>query len=162
MTELLPDVLVRLSQERPKLQVRVVARNRELFTDLLEGRFNLVVAMLYDEIRSKDCRSSGCSDDRLVLVMRPDHPLAKRRKVKPNDLLDQKWVFADSDTWPTAAPASRAGRIDDATRADSKPQSGNSEVHDQRSHRHDLEAWGRGGSVQGAAQVHRDQLAADG
>jgi LysR family transcriptional regulator of gallate degradation len=31
--------------------------------------------------------------------MRPDHPLAKRRKVKPGDLLDEKWVFPDSDSW---------------------------------------------------------------
>src|SRR5262249_22525504 len=38
-------------------------------------------------------------DDKLVLVMRPDHPLAKRRKLKAKDLMDQKWVFADSDTW---------------------------------------------------------------
>ena len=99
VTELLPDVLVRLSQERPKLQVRVVARNRELFTDLLEGQFNLVVAMLYDEIPQQGLSKQWLFDDRLVLVMHPDHPLAKRRKVKPNDLLDQKWVFADSDTW---------------------------------------------------------------
>ena len=99
VTELLPDVLVRLSQERPKLQVRVVARNRELFTDLLEGRFNLVVAMLYDEIPKQGLSKQWLFDDRLVLAMRPDHPLAKRRKVKPTDLLEQKWVFADSDTW---------------------------------------------------------------
>lgn len=99
VTELLPGVLVRLSQERPKLQVRVVARNRELFADLLEGKFNLVVAMLYDDIPKQGLSKQWQFDDRLVLVMRPDHPLAKRRKVKPADLLDQKWVFADSDTW---------------------------------------------------------------
>src|SRR6267154_2326798 len=50
MTELLPAVLVRLSQERPNLQVRVVAQNKELFSELLEGKFSLVVAMLYDEM----------------------------------------------------------------------------------------------------------------
>ena len=99
VTELFPHILVRLSQERPKLQVRVVARNRELFTDLLEGRFNLVVAMLYDEIPKQGLSKQWLFDDRLVLVMRPDHPLAKRRKVKPSDLLEEKWVFADSDTW---------------------------------------------------------------
>jgi len=99
VTELLPQVLVRLSQERPKLQVRVVGQNRDLFTNLLEGRFNLVVAMLYDEVPKAGLSKQWLFDDRLVLVMRPDHPLAKRRKVKPGDLLDQKWVFGDSDTW---------------------------------------------------------------
>jgi DNA-binding transcriptional LysR family regulator len=99
VTELLPQILVRLSQERPKLQIRVIARNRELFTGLLEGKFNLVVAMLYNEMPKEGLSKQWLFDDRLVLIMRPDHPLAKRRKVKPSDLLDQKWVFADSDTW---------------------------------------------------------------
>jgi DNA-binding transcriptional LysR family regulator len=99
VTELLPEVLVRLSRERPKLQVRVAAQNRGLFTNLLEGRFNLVVAMLYDEVPKEGLSKRWLFDDQLVLVMRPDHPLAKRRKLKPKELLDQKWVFADSDTW---------------------------------------------------------------
>jgi DNA-binding transcriptional LysR family regulator len=98
-TELLPPTLVRLSQERPKLQVRVVAQNKNLFTDLLEGQFSLVVAMLYNEMPKQGLAKQWLFDDRLVLVMRPDHPLAKRRKIKPDDLVDQKWVFADSDTW---------------------------------------------------------------
>ena len=98
-TELLPPTLVRLSQERPKLQVRVVAQNKNLFTDLLEGQFSLVVAMLYNEMPKQGLAKQWLFDDRLVLAMRPDHPLAKRRKVKPGDLVDQKWVFADSDTW---------------------------------------------------------------
>ena len=99
VTRLLPEVLVRLSQERPKLQVRIVGQNKELFTDLLEGHFNLVVAMLYNELPKHGLSKQWLFDDRLVLVMRPDHPLARRRKVKPSDLIDQKWVFADSDTW---------------------------------------------------------------
>ncbi len=98
-TELLPPVLVRLSQERPNLQVRIVTQNRNLFTDLLEGRFSIVVAMLYNEMPKQGLSKQWLFDDRLTLVMRPDHPLARRRKVKPEDLLDQKWVFADSDIW---------------------------------------------------------------
>jgi LysR family transcriptional regulator of abg operon len=99
MTELLPQVLVRISQERPNLQVRVVAQDKELFTELLEGKFSLVVAMLYNEMPKQGLAKQWLFDDRQVLVMRPDHPLAKRRKVKPGDLLQQKWVFADSDHW---------------------------------------------------------------
>jgi DNA-binding transcriptional LysR family regulator len=99
VTELLPQILVRLSQERPKLQIRVVARNKNLFTGLLEGKFNLVVAMLYNEMPKEGLSKQWLFDDRLVLITRPDHPLAKRRKVKPSDLLDQKWIFSDIDTW---------------------------------------------------------------
>ena len=64
-----------------------------LFTDLLEGRFNLVVAMLYDEIPKQGLSKQWLFDDRLVLAMRPDHPLAKRRKVKPDDLLEREMGF---------------------------------------------------------------------
>jgi DNA-binding transcriptional LysR family regulator len=99
VTELLPPILVRLSQERPKLRIRVVARNKDLFEKLLDGKYNLVVAMLYDELPKQGLSKQWLFDDRLVLIMRPDHPLGKRRMVKPGDLLDQKWVFAESDTW---------------------------------------------------------------
>jgi DNA-binding transcriptional LysR family regulator len=76
-----------------------VGQNKELFTDLLEGHFNLVVAMLYDELPKQGLSKQWLFDDKLVLVMRPDHPLARRRKIKPSDLIDQKWVVGDSDTW---------------------------------------------------------------
>lgn len=99
MTELLPEVLLRLSQERPKLQVRVVTQNRDLFTDLLDGKFSLAVAMLYNEMPKQGLATQWLFDDRLVLVMRPDHPLARRRKIKPSDLVGQNWVFPDNETW---------------------------------------------------------------
>jgi LysR family transcriptional regulator, regulator for genes of the gallate degradation pathway len=55
--------------------------------------------MLYNELPKEGLSKQWLFDDRLVLIMRPDHPLSKRRKIKPTDLLDQKWVFADNDTW---------------------------------------------------------------
>jgi DNA-binding transcriptional LysR family regulator len=99
MTELLPEALVRIAQERPRLQVRVVSQNKGLFTELLDGKSSLVIAMLYNEIPKQGLAAHWLFDDRLVLAMRPDHALAKRRKIKPGDLLDQKWVFAENDNW---------------------------------------------------------------
>ncbi len=97
--ELLPDILVRLAAERPNLQLRIVSQNQELFTALLEGQFTLVVAMLYNEIPKIGLTKQWLFDDRLVLVMRPDHPAAKLKKVNPRDLLSYKWAMAESDTW---------------------------------------------------------------
>ncbi len=99
MTELLPEALVSIAAERPTLQVRVVSQNRELFTQLLDGNFSLVVAMLYNEMPKHGLTKHWLFDDRLVLAMRPDHPLAKRRKVNPADLLEHKWAFRESDNW---------------------------------------------------------------
>ncbi len=99
MTELLPEALVRIRQERPRLQVRVVSQSKGLFTELLDGKSSLVIAMLYNEIPKRGLAKRWLFDDRLVLAMRPDHPLARRRKLKPADLLEQKWVFGESDNW---------------------------------------------------------------
>ncbi len=98
-TEFLPNVLVRLAAERPNLQAQIVSQNKNLFTDLLEGQFNVVVAMLYDEFPSEGLTKHWLFDDRLVLVMRADHPLAAQRKLELKDLVDEKWVFTSADTW---------------------------------------------------------------
>jgi DNA-binding transcriptional LysR family regulator len=75
MTEFLPPVLAQLSRERPRLRVRVVPQNKDLFTNLLDGEFSLVVAMLYNELPKQGLSKQWLFDDRLVLVMRPDHRL---------------------------------------------------------------------------------------
>ena len=98
-SELLPEVVVRLAAERPNLQLRVVSQNQELFTSLLAGKFTLVVAMLYNEMPKIGLTKRWLFDDKLVLVMRPDHPAAKLKKIKPQDLLGYKWAFSDNDTW---------------------------------------------------------------
>ena len=149
----------------PSSRFASLARNRELFTDLLEGRFNLVVAMLYDEMPKQGLSKQWLFDDRLVLVMRPDHPLAKRRKVKPSDLLEQKWVFADSDTWSHRRLRlyfEQAGLTVPRARIESRnPAVLKSIIMMQRSHRHDVEAGSGEGALQRAAQMHRDRLAFD-
>ena len=99
MSELLPPVLAKLAEMRPKLQVHLVSQNRNLFTDLLDGKFSLAVAMLYDEMPKQGLTKHWLFDDRLVVAMRPDHLLAKKRKIAAADLIDQNWVFPDSDTW---------------------------------------------------------------
>ncbi len=98
-TDFLPRALVALSDERPNLKVEVVSQNQNLFTDLLEGHFNIVVAMLYDELPWEGLTKRWLFDDRLVLVLRPDHPLAKRKAHRVKDFLEEKWVFTAADTW---------------------------------------------------------------
>lgn len=97
--ELLPDILVRLLRERPNLQAQLVSQNKALFSDLLEGQFNVVVAMLYDELPGDGLQKQWLFDDRLVLVVRASHPLANHTKITPRDLVDQRWVVPAGDTW---------------------------------------------------------------
>lgn len=98
-TEFLPPALVALSDERPNLKIEIVSQNKSLFTDLLDGQFHVVVAMLYDELPWDGLTKEWLFDDRLVLAMRSDHALAKRKNLRLEDLLDEKWVFTAGDTW---------------------------------------------------------------
>ena len=99
MTSIVPPAIVRVTEERPMLRVRLVSRPRGLFEDLLEGRVDLVVSMLFDEIPGQGLEKHHLFDDRLVLVMRPGHPLIRRRKVTPQELHAQKWIFAREGNW---------------------------------------------------------------
>jgi DNA-binding transcriptional LysR family regulator len=98
-TEFLPRPLVALSDERPNLKIEVISQNKSLFTDLLEGQFNIVVAMLYDELPWEGLTKHWLFDDRLVLAMRAEHPMARRKNLRLADLLEEKWVFTAGDTW---------------------------------------------------------------
>jgi DNA-binding transcriptional LysR family regulator len=84
-TEFLPRSLIPLSNERPNLKVEVISQNKNLFVDLLEGQFNIVVAMLYEELPWE-----GLSKHWLF---------AKRKGLRIADLLEEKWVFTSGDTW---------------------------------------------------------------
>lgn len=98
-TGFLPDVLVRLSAERPNLQLRVVSQNHDLHAALLAGHCNIVVAMLYKEYFRVGLTKKWIFDDRLVLMMRPGHPAAKLKNAKPADLMKYKWALADNLSW---------------------------------------------------------------
>jgi DNA-binding transcriptional LysR family regulator len=98
-TEFLPGLLVQLARERPKLQIRIVSQNKDLFLNLLEGRFDLVVGMLYEEVPNEGLTREWLFDDKLVLIMRADHPLSSKTNLRPDDLVGEKWVFSDANTW---------------------------------------------------------------
>lgn len=98
-TEFLPRILVKLAQERPKLQIRIVSQNRNLFVDLLDGRFDLVVATIPEETPNDGLSRHWLFDDELVLIMRGDHPLALRTGLLVEDLLQESWIFSDANTW---------------------------------------------------------------
>jgi DNA-binding transcriptional LysR family regulator len=99
MTNLLPGVIARLAQERPRIKIRLVSQNRGLFNDLLEGKFNIAVTMLYNEAPKPGLSKQWLFDDRLALVVGPHHPLAQRKKVTAGELRNQKWIFSHADNW---------------------------------------------------------------
>ena len=97
--EFLPKIVARLLSERPKLQVRVVSQNKELFSGLIEGRFNVVVAMLYDEAPDDVVDKHWIFNDELVVVMRPAHRLASDGAITAEKLAAEKWVLQEPSSW---------------------------------------------------------------
>lgn len=96
-TQILPDILAKLVQERPDLKVRVVESNAgQLEQLLMEGRIDLAISAM-----------SQPTDDQIIvesmgevvfgLVIAVDHPLTKLPEVRIKDTIGYKWIMADGD-----------------------------------------------------------------
>jgi DNA-binding transcriptional LysR family regulator len=97
--EFLPKIVARLMAERPRLQVRVVSQTKELFAGLAEGRFNVVIGMLYDEAPVEAVDKHWIFDDELVLVVRRGHKLQRVRAITAERLAAEKWVLQEPSSW---------------------------------------------------------------
>jgi DNA-binding transcriptional LysR family regulator len=96
--ELFPETVVRLSAQRPKLQIRVVAQDQMLCSSLISGEFGLVVAPFYNGSPKPGLIRNWLFDDELVVITRPKHPLTRLRKVQPSHLQACSWLFAEHDS----------------------------------------------------------------
>ncbi len=96
--ELFPETIVRLSAQRPKLEIRVVSQDQMLCSSLLSGEFGLVVAPFYNGSPKPGLIRNWLFDDELVVITRPGHPLTRLRRVEPAALQACTWLFAEHDT----------------------------------------------------------------
>lgn len=96
-TQILPDILSKLAQERPNLKFRVIESNAgQLEQFLLEGRIDLAISAIAQPM-----------DDQIIvenmgqvafgLVTAVDHPLTKLPEVRMKDIVDCRWIMADGD-----------------------------------------------------------------
>jgi DNA-binding transcriptional LysR family regulator len=74
VAELFPETIVRLSAQRPKLQIRVVSHDQMLCSSLLSGEFGLVAAPFYNGSPKPGLIRNWVFDDELVVITRPEHP----------------------------------------------------------------------------------------
>ncbi|HWG05341.1 MAG TPA: LysR family transcriptional regulator, partial [Beijerinckiaceae bacterium] len=97
-SELFPDALIKLTNERPNLRLRVVLQGNDLFASLLAGRYDLIVATLYSEIPPTGLLWRQLFIDRMVAITRPNHALASRGKMSFADLREYPWAVADGES----------------------------------------------------------------
>lgn len=67
-------------------------RRRVLIADLRAGNLDLVVAPMTNDDISPDLVEEELFYDKMVIVVRADHPLAKRKGLTLNHLLDYRWL----------------------------------------------------------------------
>ncbi len=77
----------------PKITISVTeGRRRILIDDLKTGKLDLVVAPMTNDDISPDLSEEELFYDKLVIVVRPEHPLAKGKALTLKDLLSYRWL----------------------------------------------------------------------
>jgi LysR family transcriptional regulator of gallate degradation len=96
-TMLLPKAIARLVGRYPKVQVSVIDAPFEiLFADMQSGEIDFILTGISPEYLYKDFQVQAVGRDRLVVVAGKGHPLARKARVRLQDLLDFPWVLRES------------------------------------------------------------------
>lgn len=85
--------LGRFLTTNPETTIAVTeGRRRVLLADLRAGKLDLVVAPMTNDDISPDLMEEELFYDKMVIVVRADHPLAGKKGLVLNDLLDYRWL----------------------------------------------------------------------
>jgi LysR family transcriptional regulator for metE and metH len=88
----LPRLLARFQRKFPKVEVRIVAEaTNRAYEALLQGELDL--AIVSKPVRHPGIRLQPLFQDEFVAVFAPDHPLASRRSVAPEDFRDETFLM---------------------------------------------------------------------
>lgn len=91
---LLPRALALLRKRSPGTNVQVTeGTSQTLMPSLWEGKIDLVVGRLPTRSSSKGFEEKDLLEEKLVIVTGPQHPLAKRKRLKWEDLTAYSWVL---------------------------------------------------------------------
>jgi DNA-binding transcriptional LysR family regulator len=87
----LPRALALFKEAYPGIDVRLsVANSQDIRNGVRDGQFELGV--VGEQVRDDRLHFTAIAQDHLVVAMRPEHPLANRASLKPQDLLKQPLV----------------------------------------------------------------------
>ncbi len=96
---LLPQAIARLRAERPRVIVEVVeGTNDRLQPMLSRGDLDMVVGRLSEFRHRSGVHQEALYDEAIVILVRPDHPLARRGAVDLRDLQTADWILPPPET----------------------------------------------------------------
>jgi len=88
---ILPEAIAAFQAAHPQVRFQMrEAGSSEIADDVVSGQLELGVVTL--PVRDRELEVMPLATDRIVLVARHDHPLARRRRVRIQDLADQAFV----------------------------------------------------------------------
>ena len=90
---LVPDVLVTFTLRYPEHRIAITDGTYEqLIASLQMGQTDLLIAPWRDAVSARDIVQEHLFDDPLSIVMRSNHPLAKRKRLSASDLSRHPWI----------------------------------------------------------------------
>jgi DNA-binding transcriptional LysR family regulator len=92
--EVLPDAILMLTKERPRLQVRVVTFMLDPLPGLLAGEYDFIINVLNGDVPAESgLKQRLLYQDRLTVISRKDHPITRVPVVTPHDLRPYQWAI---------------------------------------------------------------------
>lgn len=93
-TDLLPMALSLLAQRHRQMLVSVeMDTSRQMVERLLEGQLDIVIGRIADAEHATELAFEALADEPHSLIARAGHPLARRRRLRVEDLVDHTWVL---------------------------------------------------------------------
>ncbi|CAB1078585.1 LysR family transcriptional regulator [Alkalispirochaeta odontotermitis] len=93
----LPPVIAKFHARMPQVKLRFITCAQEgLGRDLRKGVTDLAF-LLAETIQSKDLQAEILGTEKLVMIASPDHPLARRNRIRTEMLADQTLLLSRAD-----------------------------------------------------------------
>jgi DNA-binding transcriptional LysR family regulator len=93
--DLFPEVVMRVGRTHPDLQIRIIEQIDNLFTSLLEGEFEVLVATITSEVPRFGLNRMWLFDDTLSVIAAPGHPVTRLKAPSARQLRNFRWVFSN-------------------------------------------------------------------
>ncbi|HXO63866.1 MAG TPA: LysR substrate-binding domain-containing protein [Steroidobacteraceae bacterium] len=96
---ILPDAIALLKKERPGVAISVVVGTYDLLVPkLLVGDLDMVLGRLPEQGRSRELVYEEFYAEPVCLVVRPGHPLSRKRRLGLRDLVNEAWLLPLPET----------------------------------------------------------------
>jgi DNA-binding transcriptional LysR family regulator len=97
--ELVPMAISLLEQRHPQMIVSVeVDYSRPMVAKLLDGRLDIVIGRILDPPDAAHLHFEALAEEPHSLIARPQHPLARRRKLGVSDLVAHTWILPPDES----------------------------------------------------------------